>query len=192
MWNVFEYPFTGIAAAAVVMAGLGLFWIFKPEKKRKWHLLIPLGIVVLAFAVAYFVQTDKEKIRGAINNGIKAFEELKIEPIREVIADDYSDPFHTSKEYIIAYCQAMMQMAMVDKVTFLSNETVIEGSKATFAAEMVVKFTEESEISKMGKPFLIIKAIFHFEKTADKKWLINNCEILELDRKAINWGELHS
>jgi hypothetical protein len=190
MWNIYEYPFTGIAIAAVVMAGLGLFWIFKPEKKRKWHLLIPLGIVVLAFAVAYFVQTDNEKIRGAINKGIEAFEKQKIEPIREIIADDYSDPFHTSKEYIVAYCQAMMQSAMVDKVTFFSNEVVIEGNKATFTAEMVVKFTEESEISKMGKPFLIIKARFHFEKTADKRWLINSCEILELDRKAVNWGEL--
>jgi hypothetical protein len=86
----------------------------------------------------------------------------------------------------------MMQRAMVDRVTFLSNEMVIEGNKATFTAEMVVKFAEESEISKMGKPFLIVKASFHFEKTADKKWLINNCEVLELDRKAVNWGELHS
>lgn len=202
MWNVFEYPFTGIAAAAAVMVGLGLFGLFKPEKRRRWHPLIPLIIVVLSFAVSHFVQTDKEKIRGAINKGIRAFEELKIEPIREVIADDYSDPFNTSKEYIVAYCQAMMQMAMVDKVTFFSNETVIEGNKATFAAEMVVKFTEESEISKNGKPFLIVKAIFHFEKTADKsptspwlrrtRWLINNCEILELDKKAVNWGELRS
>jgi hypothetical protein len=192
MWNVFEYPFTGIAVAVVVTAGLVLFGLFKPEKKRRWHPLIPLVIVVLAFAVSHFVQTDKEKIRGAINKGIRAFEELRIEPIREVIADDYSDPFHSSKEYIVAYCQAIMQSAMVDKVTFLSDETIIEGNKATFAAEMVVKFTEESEVSKMGTPFLIIKARFHFEKTADKKWLINSCEVLELDRKAVNWGELHN
>jgi hypothetical protein len=192
MWNVFEYPFTGIAAAVVVLAGLWLFWIFKPEKKRRWHLLVPIGIVILAVAVAYFVQTDKEKILGAIDKGIKAFEEQKIELIREVIANDYSDIEHTSKEMIIAYCQAMMQRAMVERVTFLSSETAIEGDKATFTTEMMVTFAEESEISKMGKPFLIVKARFHFEKTADKKWLINNTEILELDRKAVNWGELHS
>lgn len=190
MWNIYEYPFTGIAVAIVVLAGLGLFGIFKPEKKRRWHLLIPLFIVALSFAVAYFIQTDREKILGAINKGIKAFEEQKIEPIREIVAADYSDPFHTSKEYIVAYCQATMQMAMVDRVTFLSSETIIEGNKAVFTAEMMVKFTEESEISKMGKPFLIVKAEFHFEKTADKKWLINKCEVLELDRKQVNWGEL--
>jgi hypothetical protein len=202
MWNIYEYPFTGIVIAAVAAAGMWLVWMLKPEKRRRWHPLIPLAIVVLAFAVSHFVQTDKEKIRGAISKGIKAFEELKIEPIREIIADDYSDPFHTSKEDIVAYCQAMMQSAMVDKVTFFSNETVIEGDRATFTAEMIVKFTEESEISKMGKPFLIIKAIFHFEKTADKSptspwlrrtgWLINSCEVLEIDKKAVNWGELHS
>jgi hypothetical protein len=192
MWNIYEYPFTGIAAAIVVMAGMWLFWILKPEKKRKWHPLIPLGIVVLAVAVAYFVQTDKEKILGAIDTGIKAFEKQKIALVEEVIADDYGDPFHTSKKDIVAYCQAMMQYAMVDRVTFLSQATVIEGNKATFTAEMSVKFAEDSELSKMGKSFLFVKARFHFEKTADKKWLINNCELLELDRKAVNWGELRN
>ena len=190
MWNVYEYPFTGIAIAIIAAIGIWIYGLFRPERKRRVHYLIPLLIIIASAAVAYFVQTDREKILGAINKGIKAFEKQKIEPIREIIANDYSDVEHTSKELIIAYCQAMMQTAMVERVTFLSRETAIEGNKATFTAEMMVKFSEESEISKMGKPFLIVKARFHFEKTADKKWLINSSEILELDRKAVNWGEI--
>jgi len=225
MWNVFEYPFVGIGAAVLVMLGLWLLWILKPDKRRRWHPLIPLGIIVLSFAVAYFVQTDKEKILNAINIGIKAFEERKIEPIKEIIADDYADTAHSSKDMIIAYCQAMFQMAMIEKVTFLSRETVIEDNHApletghlrwlsgifdsfsltghaTFIMEVLIKFSEESEIAKMGKPFLIVKARFSFKKTPDKnrssqgfaptRWLINSSEILELDRKQVNWGELHS
>ncbi|MFA5291482.1 MAG: hypothetical protein WC496_00450 [Phycisphaerae bacterium] len=190
MWNVFEYPFVGIAAAGVVMFGLWLLWILKPDKRRRWHPLIPLGIVALAFAVSYFVQTDKEKILNAINIGIKAFEEQKIEPIKEIIADDYADTAHSSKDTIIAYCQAMIQTAMIEKLTFLSRGTVVEDNHATFTMEALIKFSEESEIARMGKSFLIVKARFSFEKTPDKRWLINSSEILELDRKQVNWGEL--
>jgi len=215
MWNVFEYPFVGIAAAILVLLGLWLLWMLKPDKRRRWHPLIPLGIIALAFAVAHFVQTDREKILNAINIGIKAFEERNIEPIKEIIADDYTDTAHSSKDLIVAYCQAMFEMAMIDRVTFLSRETTVEDNlapletghfrwlagifdsfsltgHAIFTMEAFVKFSEGSEIARMGKPFLIVKARFSFKKTPDKKWLINSSEILELDRKPINWGQIRN
>jgi hypothetical protein len=192
MWNVFEYPFTGIAVAAASLLAIWLFNILKPDKKRRWYILIPIGIIALSFAVSYFVQTDKEKILAAVNKGIKAFKERQIEPIREIIADDYFDAVHNSKEYIIAYCQALFQMAMVDRVTFLSRKTEIENDRAVFTTEALVSFAEESEIAKMGKPFLIVKARFYFVKTPDKGWLINSSEILELDRKSVNWTQLRN
>ncbi len=192
MWNVFEYPFTGIAVAVFSLAAIWLFNILKPDKKRQWHYLIPLSIIIAAVAVSYFVQTDREKILGAVNKGIKAFKEEQIEPIREIIADDYFDAAHSSKEYIIAYCQALFQTAMVDRVTFLSRKTEIENEQAAFTTEAMVKFAEESEIAKMGSPFLIVKARFYFVKISDGRWLINSSEILELDRKAVNWTQLRN
>ncbi len=190
MWNVFEYPFTGIATTAASLLAVWLFNILKPDKKRKWHYLIPLSIIIAAVAVSYFVQTDREKILGAVNKGIKAFKEEQIEPIREIIADDYFDAVHNSKEYIIAYCQALFETAMVDRVTFISRKTEIENERAVFTTEALVTFAEESEIAKMGKPFLIVKARFYFVKTPDNNWLINSSEILELDRKSVNWTQI--
>ena len=190
MWNVFEYPFVGIGVAIVALVGVWIYEAVRPLKRRKWHLLVPAGIVVLSFAVCYFVQTDKEKILGVINKGIKAFEEQKIEPIREIIADDYSDRAHGSKKLILAYCEALFQTAMVERVTFLSRETVIEKNTATFTTEAFLKFAERSEIAKMGKTFLIVKMRFYFKKTADGKWLINGSEILELDRKSVSWNDI--
>ncbi|MBU2457322.1 MAG: hypothetical protein KKE31_01635 [Planctomycetes bacterium] len=171
MWNIFEYPFTGIAAAIVSMIAIWLFRILKPDKKHWWQMLVPAVIIVSSFAIAFFVQTDREKILGAVNKGIKAFEERKIEPIREIIADDYFDAVHSSKEYIIAYCQALFETAMIDRVTFISRKTEIENNQAVFTTEAFVKFAEESEIAKMGKPFLIVKARFYFKKTPDKSGL---------------------
>ena len=192
MWNIFEYPFTGIAAAIVSLVVIWLFRILKPDKKRWWQQLVPVVIIALSFAIAFFVQTDREKILGVINKGIKAFEERKIEPIREIIADDYFDAANSSKELIVAYCQALFETAMIDRVTFISRKTEIESDKAVFTTEALVNFAEESEIAKMGKPFLIVKVRFYLKKTLDKKWLINSSEILELDRKAVNWGEIKS
>ncbi len=191
MWNIFEYPFAGIGTAIIVFIALWIFRTVRPDKKRRWQLFIPLLIAVAAVAVAYFVQTDKEKIQKTISKGINAFEQQKIEPIKEIIADDYSDPYHSSKDLIIAYCEALVQTATVEKITIFNRQTEIEGDKAAFTVEGLVKFTEQSEIAKMGKPFMIVKAKFHFRKTPQKKWLINSSEILEIDRQQVNWGEMH-
>jgi hypothetical protein len=192
MWNIYEYPFVGIGIAAIVLAGLWVYGMFRPDKKRKWHPLIPIGIVILAVAISYFVQTDKEKIIGAINKGIAAFEKQKIEPIKEIIADGYFDTAHSSKEYIIAYCQGLFETAAIERVTFLSQQIQIENDKAVFTLEVMVKFAEQSHAAQMGKSFLIVKVRFNFKKTPDKKWLINGSEILELDRKTVNWSEIKS
>jgi hypothetical protein len=192
MWNIFEYPFVGIGLAVASMIALWIFGAFWPAKKRRWHFAIPFVIMILAFAIEYFVQTDKEKILGAVNKGIKAFEKQDLKPIKEIIADDYSDPYDTSKELIIAHCQALFETATVDKITLYSQKLEIENNKATFTAETLVKFTEQSQIAQMGRPLLIVKARLYFKKTQPqaKKWVINSLEILELNRKPVNWGQL--
>lgn len=189
-WNVFEYPFVGIGIAAIVTLGLWIYETFRPERKKIWHLFIPASIVIFSVALSYFVQTDNEKILAAVDKGIKAFKDKNIEPIREIVADDYSDMLHSSKEYIIAYCQALFETAAIDKVTFFSRKMDIENTKATFTFEAMVKFAENSRIALMGKPFLIVKAKLYFRKTADKKWLITSSEILELDRNPVDWRQI--
>ena len=192
MFNVFEYPFVGMGMAFLSMISLWLYQTFRPDKKRKWHFAVPFIIIALAFGLCFLVQTDKEKILAAFNQGVRSFQEQKIEPIRKIIAEDYSDAAHGSKKLIVAYCQAMFQVAPVEKVTIFSRQTQIEQTTAVFTIESMVKFTEDSEIAKMGKPFLIVKARLHFKKTPQKKWLVCGSEILELDRKPVNWNQLNA
>ena len=192
MWNIFEYPFVGIGIAFLSMIDIWLYRMFRPDKKRKWHFAIPFIIIALAFGLCFLVQTDKEKIYAAFNTGIKSFQQQNVEPIRQIIADDYSDAAHGSKELIVAYCQAMFEVAPVEKVTTFSREIQIVQTKATLTIESMVKFTEESEIARMGKAFLIIKARLHFKKTPQKNWLIASSEILELDRKPVSWNQLNA
>jgi hypothetical protein len=190
MWNPFEYPFVGIGIGLLTFIGFWIFRVVRPEKKRKWHYLVPLGIYIAAFALAYLIQTDNEKVQAVVNKGIKAFEQQQIQPIEEIISENYSDSLHSSKAYITAYCQALFQTAAIEKVTFFSRKTEIQGNKATLLFEAMVKFTEQSHIAQMGKPFIMVKARFYFQKTPDKKWLINSSEILELDRNPIDWNQI--
>jgi hypothetical protein len=200
MWNIFEYPFVGIGLAVISMIALWIFGAFRPDKKRKWHFAIPFVIIGLSLAIEYFVQTDKEKITAAVNKGIKAFETQDIQPIREIIADDYYDTAHSSKEFIVAYCQALFETATADKITIYSSSLEMDStgspqvkdSNATFTMEVLVRFAGNSQPAQMGKPLMLVKARLRFEKTPNKRWLINSCEILELDRNQVNWGQLHN
>lgn len=190
MWNVFEFPFVGIGIGLIVFVGFWIFRVVCPSRKRRWHYFVPLAIYIAAFAVAYLVQTDNEKILAVVNRGIRAFQKMDIQPIKEIIADDYADSLHSSKTYIVAYCQGFFETAMVEKVTFLSRRTDIQAAKAVMTFEASVKFAEQSHIAQMGKSFLFIKAKLYFEKTADKRWLINSSEILEIDRTPIDWKQI--
>jgi hypothetical protein len=189
------------------MIGLWLLGIFFPQKRRRWHPIVPFVILLLSFAIEFLVQTDREKILGAVNKGIKAFETQDIQPIKEIIADDYSDSAHSSKELIVAYCQALFETATVDKITPYSQKLAmgstgspqvdstgspqVKNNKAAFTIEGLVKFTEQSQMAQMGKAFLIVRTRFYFKKTPDRKWLIYSSEILELDRNPVNWNQLH-
>ncbi len=190
MCDPFEYPFVGIGIGLLVFIGFWIFGAIKPEKKKRWHYLVPVVICIAAFALAYFVQTDNEKIFNNVNKGIKAFQDKQIEPIKEIIADDYADSLHSSKELILAYCQGLFETAAAEKITFFSRQTDIKDDKAVFTFEAMVKFAEQSRIAQMGKPVLIVKARLHFKKTRSKKWLIVSSAILELDRNPVNWNEM--
>jgi hypothetical protein len=188
MWNMFEYPFVGAGIAVIAMLGLWLVGIFSPQNRHRWHPVIPFAILLLSFAIEFLVQTDREKILGTVKKGIEAFETQKIEPIREIIAEDYSDLSNSSKEELLAYCQALFQTAMVGKITLYSRKIEINGAKATFTAKALVKFDANSSIAQMGKEFLLVKARFYFKRAENKKWLVYNSEVLELDGKAVNWN----
>jgi len=190
MLNPVEQPFMLLAAAVISLPVLWLVRVFLPDKHRLWQTVIPLILVLLAFGLDFFVATDREKIADCIHTGIEAFKAKDITPIKEIIAADYSDSAHVSRELIIAYCQALFEIAPVKKVTLQSTNTQIDPPKATFTTEAVVRFAEESEPARPGKPFLIIKARLYLRKNPEKKWLIYSSEIFELDRQPINWNQI--
>jgi len=186
--NIFENPFLLLIVAFAVTISVWVLRILRPEKSTWRQSLIPLSIVVIAFGLDYLFKTDNEKIQNAVKTSKKAFVAQQIGPITEVISEDYSDAAHSSKTLILAYCQALFEVAPVKKVSMLSKNVNIQGQTADFTAEAVIRFDEKSEIAQMGKSVMLVKFRLHFKKTPDKSWLVNSSDILEIDRKPLNWS----
>ena len=190
MFNVFQQPWTLIIVGTICLLVILIFRAAFVDKKRPWQLALPFVIVGLAFGLDFAVQTDYEKIITALNGAIDSFEAKQTESIEEVIADDYADAVHNSKGLMLAYCQGLFNVAPVRKISILTKEIAVEESIAVFTAEVVVHFAKESEFAKMGKSLMLVKGQLFLKKTDDKRWLVYSSQLLELDRKSVNWQQI--
>ena len=190
MFNIFQQPWTLIVTATICLLIVLIFRSVFIDKRKWWQLALPFVIVGLAFGLDFIVKTDYEKINTALYRALEGFEAQQISPIEEVIADDYADPVNASRDLILAYCQGLFHFAVVRKISVIHKEIIIEGHRAIFTAEAVVHFAEESDIAKMGKSLMLVKGRLFLKKTHDRKWLIYSSELLELDRKSINWQQV--
>lgn len=192
MFNVFESPLLLSLTAVVSVIVIWVMRVARPDKIGWRYSMIPILIMAAAFSLDFFVKTDREKINSALNIAIKAFTLKQIEPISEIVAADYSDPANSSKMMILAYCKALFEIAPVEKISLLSKNLKINGSKAVLTSDAMVKFAPESEITKMGQSLMLVKFRLYFRKTAQKQWLVHSSNILEIDRKAVNWGQVRN
>ena len=90
MLNFFEHPWTLIGVAVMVLFGVFTYRSVYPEKQQRWHWLLPLSVVALAFGLDFLVKTDRERIHITINRVMKAFEEEDCVGIAEAIAPETS------------------------------------------------------------------------------------------------------
>jgi hypothetical protein len=134
------------------------------------------------------VETDLEKINSIIRTCIKAVQEEDLNTIETIIADNYSDSYHDSKEHLLNHCRQKLTPSLVEKNRKTSCLVELSPPKATATVFMTTTFNKDSYISQNYKPFIFSKIRLHFQKQQDKTWLINRAEILEIDKQPVNWG----
>ena len=189
MFNIFQQPWALIFVAAVIAAGVFVFHCIWPDKSRLWHSLIAALIVVLAFGIDFFVKTDLEKINSVIGASLTAVEDENAEAIARILAEDYWDSAHNSKQQIMAYFKSQFAEPFIRKATRMNLEIDLKAPQATATLIMLVKFDEKSSVYQY-KPFLFIKARLSLDKQADKQWLISRVELLEIDRQPSSWRKV--
>ena len=190
MFEIFDKPWTLLGAAVIVLFGMLTFRSFCPEKRRWWQLLVPVFLVIAAFGADMLVQTDNEKINSVVNTTIKAVQQEDYRAIGAVIANNYSDSYHSTKKHFLDRCRRELSKPLVDKGKKTGLLIDISDSNATATLFAVIIFDKNSYISQNYKSFLLVKARLSLRKQPDKRWLINRIEILELDRQPTSWNRI--
>ncbi|MHC4556407.1 MAG: hypothetical protein ACYS80_03780 [Planctomycetota bacterium] len=191
MLDIFEQPWTLVGAAVIVFFVVLTFRSVFPEKRHWWQWLIPTFLAASAFGLDLLVRTDLEKINTAINTVIKAVEEEDCNAIEAIIADNYSDSYHSTKIHLIAHCRRQLSKTLVNKHKKTGLLINISELNATATLFTIMTFDKNSYISKdYYKSFLLVKAKLYLQKQPDREWLINRVEVLELDRQPVNWSQI--
>jgi len=190
MFNFFDQPWTLFIAAIV-----SLYIVFRvrsifPQKRRWWQWLIPPVLMITAFGLDFFVQTNLEKVNAVIDNGIRAVEEENPGIIEAIVSADYQDSYHSNKEHLMSHCRSEMGRNPVEENKKINAHMEISTTEAEVALMVMVKFDKDSYVARNYKQSFPVKVQLYLQKQPDKSWLISRAELLELDRQQVNWGQI--
>jgi hypothetical protein len=195
MFDIFEQPWTLVGAAVIVLFGLFTFRSVFPEKRRRWQLLVPVLVVVLAFGLDGIVRTDLERIDAVIAKGIKAVKEEDFRAVESILSDRYSDSYHSTKKDLLDHFRRVLSEPLVATHKETGRLVDIKGTEATVVLFTTVTFEKDSRVAQNYVSFLMTKSKLYLRKSRTPsegpKWLISRIEVLELNRQPANWGYIH-
>jgi len=191
MLNIFEQPWTLVGVSIIALFVILTIRSVWPERRRWWQLLVPVAIAAAGFGLDFLVQTDLEKINALIDTGIKAVEKEDCNAIETIIAGNYHDSFHNTKNDLMSHCRMQLTPGLVTKNK--KNACLVELSPPTATATLFVllTFEKDSYISReCNKSSILVKVKLYLEKQSNKGWLITRAEVMEIDRLQVDWRQI--
>ena len=119
MFDVFENPWGLLTLAFVALLVVLVVRAVCTGKRRLWLFLIPVLLVVLAVGLDYAVETDLEKIRNTIKALAEAVDEEDADALEKVLAENYYDSFHRSKDAMIRNFKSRLSYPLFEKIIAL-------------------------------------------------------------------------
>jgi ketosteroid isomerase-like protein len=190
MWNVFEQPWTLLIAAATALLVVAVIHPFIQAKSKRRLWLIPLLLAAAAPLLDFAVQTDREKIQTVMAIGVKAVENEDCTAIASIIAPDYRDSAHSSKEELLRRCRVYLQPPAVDKVYGSLLDMNISGSSATLTMLDRILIDPQSRYAQLAN-IALVKLSIDLKKTPDGNWLITRAEILTINNQPAKWTNIN-
>jgi hypothetical protein len=187
MFNCFENPWGLITIAVVALLVLLILRSIAPQKCRWWLWLLPVILVIAAFSLDYLVETDLEKINAVIDKGVKAVENEDADSIEKIIADDYRDSYHRSKNDLMSHCRAALSEPLVEKNIKRIVSIDVQPPKATAIFTVRVLFDKRSYVYQGFKQQIVTEVQADLQKQPDNRWLINRVELLKIDFQPASW-----
>jgi len=198
---VFEQPWPLLITAGFVLLLVLILRSIFPQNRRWWQWLLPALFAAAAFGLDFLVETDREKISAVISTGVKAVEKENPDAIEALIADNYRDSFHGTKDDLMRDCRIRLAEPLVEKnikkilsieISPRSGEALREDESPTATAVFTVRmlFDKRSYVYQSFKEQLHVKAEVSLQKQSDGTWLITSAEILALDLRPVNWKDV--
>ena len=188
MWNVFEQPWTLLGAAVIVLFGVLTFRSVWFEKRRWWQWLLPVGVAALGLGLDYGVATDLEKVNGLVKAGIAAVEQEDCVAIARLLAADYEDSYHKSRQALLNRCRLRLVPPAVERATRFATQVQLTPPEAVVTLTLMMQFDKDSFWARNYKTSAIVKVQFYLRKQPDKSWLIRRIEVLEVDKMPVTWS----
>jgi len=193
MWNVFEQPWTLLAAAGVVLLIVMTFRAVCPDRQRHWQMAIPVILVVMAFALDLLVATDPEKVRALMSDAMTAGRKEDIPGLERLLAEDYRDSYHRDKRHLIEHARTALAQSPIAAIKQISLDLEpIKPPNASAAMFAMTTFDPNSLVAANYKPILFVGLRFSLAKQPDRRWLIKAIELVEVDKQPLTWGQVSS
>jgi hypothetical protein len=190
MTNIFEQPWLLLIVAGVVFLGLAFFRDLLPARRGWLFWLLPVVIAILAFAIDFFVQTDREKVEKVIARGVKAAEREDVDAAGRLVANDYHDTFNESREVFLARLQMYLPRPVIEKNILKIISLKVDSTKAVAVFTVRVLFDPQGPVYEYRK-IMFLKFEAQLVKQGNS-WLFNEVELLEVDMLPVDWKNLQS
>jgi hypothetical protein len=188
MWNFFEQPWTLLGTAVIVLFAVLTFRSVWPEKQRWWQWLLPVGVAVVGLGLDLGVTTDLEKVNGLLTTGMKAGQREDLPAIARLLAPNYEDSYHKSKQALLEHCRARLVPPAIERIRKVAAQVQVTPPEAAAKVAMWVTFDQDSYWARNYKPNALVVMQFYFRKQPDKTWLLHRAEVLEVDKVPVGWG----
>jgi len=182
MPSIFEQPWALLGTAIVILFVILVIRMLMPEKRQWWQLAIPLILAAAAFGADYFVKTDLEQIKTVIKTAVDGVKTENTDLIEPLISENYQDPSHQTKKQLMSHCRNKLSEPVVEKaITRIAEINITrQNAAATFTVNIVVD--PQSQLHDFQR-IMLVKVMFALQKEQNKKWLIRQIEILELNKQ---------
>ena len=188
MWNIYEEPWLLLIVSGVVLLGTIVYRGFWPQRRKWWHWGFFVIIAAAAFGIDFFVQTDAEKVKGAIAKVVKAAQNEDVNAMGRLLAEDYHDSFNGSKEALMNRLRSQLDGPVIEKnvLRFITLDVNTPNARSVFTVRVV--FDPKGPVYDYRQQ-MILKLEATLIKRGDL-WFIRDFELLEMDLQPVDWKNI--
>ena len=191
MLNVFESPWLILAGSVVLFMVMGTWRSVFPEKRHRLQMAAPILLALCAILLDVLVATDREQIERIIKTLHASTQEENLDAFAELIAPDYRDPLHTSRQQLLDKLLSWISRSKVQKARKIGRTWErLDASDARVSFRSGVVFDKDSAIARTYKQQYLTRVRLHLKKQPNRRWLIQEIELIQVDGQSFSWRQL--